>query len=245
MTSTAIADIGAPDADLDPSSDRYAQRFAGPAGEYLLSRQTQALHRFLRDMPGASILDVGGGHGQSARPLLAAGHPVTVLSSSRAAWGQIADMDHPGLRRQVGPLLQMPFVDRSFDVVVALRMMAHVGDWKTLLAEMTRVARRAVIIDFPLPGGANLAKPLLLWAKKRAEGNTRDYDTVARADVHACLGQYGFGVAGEVGQFVLPMVVHRMLKTPRVSQGFEAVLGAVGLDRVWGTPVILRADRVQ
>ncbi len=243
MNDLAIADIGAPDADLDPSGDRYAARFAGPAGEYLLTRQTEALQGFLHDLPGASILDVGGGHGQSARPLLAAGHPVTVVSSSRAAWGQVADLDHPLLQRHVGPLLRLPFDDQSFDVVLALRMMAHVGEWQTLLAEMTRVARRAVIVDFPLPGGANRAKPLLLWAKKRAEGNTRDYATMARRDVHACLGGHGFGVAGEVGQFVLPMVLHRMLKAPRVSHGCEAALRAIGLDRRFGTPVVLRADR--
>lgn len=238
-----VADIGAPDADLDPSGDRYAARFSGPAGEYLLGRQTGALQGFVRDLPGASVLDVGGGHGQCARPLLAAGHPVTVLSSSAAAFGQVAGLDHPHLTRQVGALLRLPFDDQSFDVVVALRMMAHVGDWQALLAEMTRVARRAVIVDFPLPGGANRAKPLLLWAKKRAEGNTRDYATMSRRDVQDCLGRHGFTVTGEVGQFVLPMVVHRSLKAPRASAGFESALRALRLDRRFGTPVVLRADR--
>jgi len=245
VSDLSIADIGAPDADLDPSGDRYAARFAGPAGEYLLSRQTVALQGLLRDLPAASILDVGGGHGQSARPLLAAGHPVTVVSSSREAWGQVAHLDHPRFKRHVGPLLRLPFDDQSFDVVLALRMMAHVGDWQTLLAEMTRVARRAAIVDFPLPGGANRAKPLLLWAKKRAEGNTRDYATMARRDVHACLDRLGFGVTGEVGQFVLPMVLHRMLKAPRVSHRCEAAMRAIGLDRTFGTPVVLRADRAR
>ncbi len=240
----AIADIGAYQADLDPSSDRYRERFSGPAGAFLLSRQTAALQSLLHDLPGASILDIGGGHGQCARPLLAAGHPVTVLSSSRAAWGQIAQIDHPRLDRQVGPLLRLNFDDKSFDVVLAFRMMAHVGDWETLLAEMSRVARRAVIVDFPLQGGANRVKPLLFWAKKRAERNTRDYATMARRDVHACLVRHNFGVKAEVGQFVLPMVIHRMLKAPRFSDGCENVLRAFGLDQAFGSPVVLRADRM-
>ncbi len=90
MSDLSIADIGAPDADLDPSGDRYAARFAGPAGEYLLSRQTVALQGFLRDLPAASILDVGGGHGQSARPLLAAGHPVTVAAAQPGGRSRIS-----------------------------------------------------------------------------------------------------------------------------------------------------------
>ena len=244
MRASVIPDIGSPDADLDPSGDRYAQRFAGPVGEYLLSRQTEALLDLLKDMPNATVLDIGGGHGQSARPLLAAGHKVTVMSSSRAAWGQIADLDHPELERTVGPLLELPFADKSYDVVLAFRMMAHVGNWQQLLDEMTRVSRRAVIVDFPLPGGANLAKPVLLWAKKRAEGNTRDYATMARRDVHKHLNGRGFGIKGEVGQFVMPMVVHRTMKSPFVSRTTEAAFRAIGLDRVTGTPVVLRADRM-
>ena len=39
----------------------------------------------LRDLPGASVLDVGGGHGQMAPSLTEQGHRVSVLTSSPRA----------------------------------------------------------------------------------------------------------------------------------------------------------------
>ena len=51
--------------DVETSSDGYAARFAGPAGRYMLGVQEAAVRSMLADLPpGASVLDVGGGHGQ-------------------------------------------------------------------------------------------------------------------------------------------------------------------------------------
>ena len=59
-------------------------RFSGAVGHWFLQRQAQLTLELLRALPGARVLDVGGGHGQLTRPLLEAGHPVTVLASSAA-----------------------------------------------------------------------------------------------------------------------------------------------------------------
>ncbi|MBM7069095.1 class I SAM-dependent methyltransferase [Actibacterium sp. 188UL27-1] len=246
MTDAAveIADIGSDQPDLDPSTDRYAARFQGRAGEWLLSRQTDALMALIGDDRDVTILDVGGGHGQVARPLAQAGHTVTVLATSDAALGQVKDIDSDLLKTTVGPILPLPFADTSFDIVTSFRIMAHIGDWSALLAEMTRVARRAVIFDFPIPGGFNMLEPLLFGLKKRMEGDTRRFDTMRRADVSICLEQHGFPAQRHIGQFVLPMVVHRKLKQPAISGTLEGVCRAVGLASTIGTPVVMRADRM-
>lgn len=238
-----VADIGSAEADLDPSSDRYAARFSGPAGEWMLSVQTDAIRKMIAPWKGGTVLDVGGGHGQVARPLLADGHDVTVLSSSEAAYGQAARLD-PAPRLVTGDLMDPPFPDQIFDVVTAVRMMAHVGDWERFLAGLCRVARHAVIIDYPTPGGANVLEPLLFGLKKRFEGDTRKFATMKKADVRAAFSARDFECSDERGQFVVPMVVHRKLKAPAISGAFEGMLGAVGLSTLVGTPVVACARRI-
>jgi ubiquinone/menaquinone biosynthesis C-methylase UbiE len=240
---TGISDIGSSYADLDASTDRYANRFRGKAGEWLLSRQTRGLRKLIGADRGASVLDVGGGHGQIAAPLLDDGHAVTVHASSDAALGQVRRLNHPGLTLSTGPLMPLPFPDRDFAIVTSFRIMAHIGDWRRYLAELARVARQAVIVDFPIPSGANALEPLLFGLKKRLEGDTRRFDTIRKAEVRRTLKAAGFPHVTEIGQFVLPIVLHRKLGMPRFSSVLERTCAGVGLASALGTPVILRADR--
>lgn len=231
-----------PDApDLDSSSDRYARRFEGPTGAWLLSCQTAILCDMIAPWPAARVLDVGGGHGQIARALLPRGHRVCVLASSERALGRVRTMTDPALGMVVGSLTALPFADRSFDVVTSFRMLAHVDDWRTHLAELTRVARHAVILDYPIPGGANRLQPLLFGLKKKVEGDTRRFRTIGRRIVHEALDMRGFGEIHETGQFVFPMVLHRALKRPGISAALERAIRACGLSESAGNPVILRA----
>lgn len=241
---SAPADIGSAEADLDPSTERYAARFSGPAGEWMLARQTKAVRRLLAPFPDGAVLDVGGGHGQIARPLIEDGRAVTVLASSDAAFGRAAAISSRRLTLAKGDLTNPPFPDKSFDVVVSLRIMAHIGDWRSFLAGLTRVARRAVIVDFPTPGGANALEPLLFGLKKKLEGDTRRFATMKRREVAEAFAANGFAPAGAVGQFVMPMVVHRKLNAPGVSAAMEGGLGALGLAKAFGTPVVMCARRV-
>jgi SAM-dependent methyltransferase len=243
MTADEIADIGSSQADLDASTDRYANRFRGKSGTWLLSCQATALRKLVGADRGASVLDVGGGHGQIAAPLLDDGHAVTVHASSDAALGQVRRLDHPDLALSTGPLLPLPFPDRGFAIVTSFRIMAHIGDWRRYLGELARVARQAVIVDFPIPSGANALEPLLFGLKKRLEGDTRRFDTIRKADVRNTLKAAGFPHTSEIGQFVLPIVLHRKLGMPRLSSVLERACAGVGLASTVGTPVILRADR--
>ncbi|UWQ21570.1 class I SAM-dependent methyltransferase [Jannaschia sp. W003] len=236
-----VADIGAPEADLDASTDRYARRFSGPAGRWLLARQTRILRELIAPWPRSRVLDVGGGHGQVAAPLREDGHAVHVHASSARALGRAAGV--PGVEFGWGSLTDLPHPDRSFDVVTSFRILAHVGDWERLLAEACRVARHAVIVDFPAPGGFNLLEPVLFGLKRRIEGDTRRYVSLSRAEVSACARSHGFAHRHEIGQFVLPMVLHRKLARPAVSDRLERTLRAAGLGDRAGSPVIARITR--
>ncbi len=188
----------------------------------------------------ARVLDIGGGHAQVQPPLVSKGHKVTVLISSPAAGECLAES---GVESDVviGNLTRTPFEDRSFDVVTSFRMMAHIGDWRGFLAELCRISDDAVIVDFPITSGISAWGQRLFWAKKLVEKDTRHYDSIDTADVIAVLNENGFQVDGQVGQFVLPMALHRMLKSPGLSNRLEALFAPLASRH--GNPVILRARR--
>ncbi len=231
-----------PPADIETASEGYARRFAGPAGTWLLGVQTRIITDFLRDRPGASVLDVGGGHGQSAFPLVQAGHPVTVLGSDPVCAAPVQPlMDQGAATFVTGNLLALPFPDRSFDVVIALRLVPHCEQWAILLKELCRVARDTVIVDYPCVESVNCLAGFFFERKRRFEGNTRTWLTFRNRQIHAAFEREGWTELTVRKQFFWPMALHRMLDRPALSSTLEGITAAVGLRRAFGSPVLLRA----
>lgn len=231
------------DADVETSSDDYARRFAGPVGAFLLEVQARITLDLLRAWPGARVLDVGGGHGQLTGPLLEAGHDVTVYGSSPACAHRVRRWTGAGRVRFVaGDLLRTPFPDGGFDVVVSYRLLPHVAAWRQLVGELCRVARRAVLVDFPSLRSVNVVSGAAFWLKKRVEGDTRTFAVFREADVEAAFAMAGFKPTGRRPQFLFPMALHRALGWAGLSRALEGGSSALGLTRLLGSPVILRAE---
>jgi 2-polyprenyl-3-methyl-5-hydroxy-6-metoxy-1,4-benzoquinol methylase len=230
--------------DVDTSSADYARRFSGSAGRYLLDIQARAVAAALQGLSTGTALDVGGAHGQLLDPLRAAGWEVVIHGTDPRCAGNLRDRrgaaDYEFL---TGPLHRLPAADRSFDLVIAVRLLPHVTQWQRLLAEMCRVARRAVIVDYPINAGLHALAPALFRVKKAIERNTRTYASFSRADLEPQLRSQGFRCAREVRQFCLPMVLHRVGRAAWPLRATEQVCRASGLTAWIGSPVILRADR--
>jgi ubiquinone/menaquinone biosynthesis C-methylase UbiE len=233
--------------DVETSSDAYAGRFSGDAGAYLLKVQNQGVEALLRKEQGTaplrSALDVGGGHGQLVETLLRNAGRVTVLGSDDCCAKRIA---HGPFGNQVefrqGELLASPFEDRSYDLVTSIRLLAHMTHWHVLIAELCRVARRHVIVDYPTFAGLN-ALALPAYPLKRAiEGDTRTYRSFWPMQINRVFARHGFRPAGTIKQFSIPMGVHR-LAGKRVAPVEEA-LRVTGITRLIGNPVLARFDRV-
>lgn len=234
--------------DIESSSDDYAARFAGPVGRYLLDVQRD----LVRDLLGARtcehlrVLEVGGGHAQLTPSLLAAGHDVVVHGSASVCARRIAPLlqRYPDRARFVASSLwSLPFADRAFDAVIGVRLLAHVESWEGLLAEMARVCRHHLIVDFPPRFSANLLEPALFTLKRGLEGNTRPFFCYRAGLLRACLRDHGFCRFREVRQLFLPMVLHRMARSRAFSAGTEAVCRGLGLTRLLGAPTLLLAER--
>ena len=234
--------------DVETASDDYARRFSGSVGAWFLDVQEQSCLELVRPWRGGTVLDVGGGHAQVAVPLAREGYAVTVLGSRPACRERLDRMARRAgveVAFERGDIERLPYGDGSFDLVVSFRLLPHVRRWRRLVAELCRVARHAVVVDYaPLVSG-NLLTPLLFSLKKGIEKNTRRYLMFLEGEVREAFRAAGFHVTGRFDEFFVPMVVHRAVGRPAWSALVEGVSRRLGLTRLFGSPVILRAEPVE
>ncbi len=127
-----------------------------PAGEFsdayreleIINRRLggiRAIERFLPSAPNLLILDVAAGACDVSEALAS-------RSSRRIV---VLDRNDQGLKRArrsmpvVGDAMDLPFADRSFDVVMASLVFHHLSNeqCRRALAEMWRLARRMVLVN--------------------------------------------------------------------------------------------------
>src|SRR5262249_62105604 len=118
----------------EPASGGPARRFAGATGAWFIERQARTTLDLLADLPGTSVLDVGGGHGQTAGALVQHGYDVTVLGSAPEACGEALrpHLASGRVRFETGDLARPPFPEKAFDVVLSYRLLAHAEAWTAL-----------------------------------------------------------------------------------------------------------------
>jgi SAM-dependent methyltransferase len=234
------------DADVESSSELYARRFAGPVGQWFLELQARLTLECLRGLsPGASVLDVGGGHAQLAPPLVDAGYQVTVVGSDPSCGRRLAPLTTAGrCRFDVADLLALPYVDQSFDAVLCYRLLAHSIDWRRLVEELCRVARHRVVVDYPARRSMNVASEVLFRIKNSIErGTTRPFALYGRGEIARAFEAAGFAVTAVRPQFFLPMALYRLAGSASLARAAERLAGSLALTSIFGSPVIARADR--
>ncbi len=233
-------------ADIETSSEDYAHRFSGAVGDWFLKIQEQATLKMLSSYSHASILDVGGGHGQMTEALVQEGFKVTVLGSADICKTRIQRfLDKGDCLFEVGNVLNLPFPDQTFDVVMSFRLLPHVVQWEKLIQELCRVSKKCVIFDYPEMQSINSVTPLLFKFKKHLEGNTRVYTCFKKQQLRKIFESQGFSLKSRFPEFFFPMVLHRVLKLPGLSHFLERCARLLGLTALLGSPVILKFVRGQ
>jgi 2-polyprenyl-3-methyl-5-hydroxy-6-metoxy-1,4-benzoquinol methylase len=232
-------------ADRETASADYARRFAGAVGEWFLEVQAHTVLELLAPWPRAGVLDVGGGHGQLTSALLDAGHAVTVYGSGPDAVSEtLAGHVRSGrVALATGDLLSAPFPERHFDVVLSFRLLPHVRRVGALIAELARLARAAVIVDYPTRRSVNAVSGALFGLKKGVEGNTRPFTVFRDREIEEAFGAAGFHPTARRPQFLLPMALHRALGSAGLARGLEGMARGLALTRALGSPVVLRLER--
>ena len=95
-----------------------------------------------------SVLDVGCGEGLLADHLIRLRRPAR-FEACDVDLARLAPGLDPGLTFSTASIYQLPHEDRSVDLVVCCEVLEHLGDPAAGLAELVRVARRAVLISTP------------------------------------------------------------------------------------------------
>lgn len=108
----------------------------------------------LRGIAPGDLLDIGSGRGAFLWPLLDAFPDLAVTACDRQERRaqDIAAVNLGGVNRlsaMHGDATALEFADRQFDVVTMLEVLEHIDDCRQALAEVVRVARRAVVISVP------------------------------------------------------------------------------------------------
>ena len=234
-------------ADVESSSERYARRFVGSVGRWLLEQQTRLTLLALQGLPpGATILDVGGGHAQVAPPLIEAGYEVTVAGSDPSCADRLRPWITSGrCHFRVADLQHLPYPDAKFTAVVCYRLLPHSLNWVRLVDELCRVSAQRVVLDYPSSQSVNRASERLFGFKQWIEGGTaRPFALFGRAEIRNAFAASGFSVREERPEFLWPMSLHRLARSARVARSLEWPGRVLGITRRWGSPVIVRADRV-
>jgi 2-polyprenyl-3-methyl-5-hydroxy-6-metoxy-1,4-benzoquinol methylase len=221
-------------------------RFSGPIGRLIAESQEQVIASFLEPVAGQRVLDVGTGTGRGAIALAARGARVTGVDAS-------AEMLAVARRRAQESGVEVDFVqgdahglaydDRSFDVVLCLRVLMHTPDWRRSLGELCRVSRRYVVFDYPALLSAAALQSAARHVANAAGARTEAYRVFTDRSIRATLRANGFDVARRDRQFVLPIAVHKKVGSAGATRRVEGAFRQVGLNWLLGSPVTVLAER--
>lgn len=231
-------------ADIETASEGYASRFEGSAGKWMLQVQERIISGMISQIKPGNILDVGGGHGQLALPLSRQGYSVTVSGSDLSCSNRIKEsLSREKVNFIVNEQDKQPFADKSFDLVVSIRLLPHWPQWQSLVSELCRVCARCVIVDYPTSESLNRFAGGMFKAKKKLEGNTRPFRLFNHASIDKAFMDSGFSIRIRKAEFFIPMVLHRTLRCAPFSSAIERAFSLSGLTNLWGSPVIVMATR--
>jgi len=223
-----------------------ALRFGGPIGQYLLETQQQLLTEALPAARYRRVLDVGTGTGRAALALASAGADVVGtdasqemldVARSRAGAAQLAVTFVPGDAHA------LPFPDRSFDAAVCLRVIMHTPDWRQCVAELCRVSRSRVVLDFPARSSFAALESGARRILHTFGRSTEPYCVFAERQIEDVCRAHGFRVVASHRQFVLPIALHKAIGSLRFTQKTEGVLATLGARHLLGSPVTMVAER--
>lgn len=113
------------------------------------SRFYGTIGRIVRPIDGGSVLDAGCGEGESVKRLrhLLPGNIIGIDKNPNSV--AFASDRLPGVDFRVGDVCRTEFGDSSFDLVLCLEVLEHLGDPDAGLRELSRVAKGDIVVSVP------------------------------------------------------------------------------------------------
>src|SRR5262245_14064080 len=223
-----------------------ALRFGGPIGRLLLETQERVLLDFLGDPAGQEVVDVGTGTGRAALSLASRRAQVTGLDASQemldVAIRRAAAAGLP-ITFRVGDAHALDAPDRAFDAAVSFRVLMHTPGWRQCIAELCRVSRHRVVIDYPARASAASLQAVTRRVAHALGRPAEAYRVFSHAAIREAFAAHGFAIARVHKQFVLPIALHKSINSRAWTERSEAWLDRLGLLARLGSPVTVLAER--
>jgi SAM-dependent methyltransferase len=232
--------------DVDTAENFDLLRFGGEVGALFRDHQEKLLEQMIPDVEGMPILDVGAGTGRAAIPLRKRGADVTAADASypmlrvcrEKAWLQGFPLHYART-----DACNLPFPDGSFGIVISLRLLMHVTDWRRMLSELCRVSFGSVVVDFPPRCGFAGLAPLVHPLNKLRNKNYQPYRVFSIGEVVHSFEDNGFSPVRCERKFVLPYGFHRFIGSAAFTRRAEDFLARCGMADIFGAPVTMMASR--
>ena len=193
------------------------------------------------------VLDVGAGTGKLSIPLSLQYENVLALDfSPEMIKVAIINAKKRGieLKTIVCDSQRLCFNDKTFDCVVSSRMLMHLTDWRKGIAELCRVSKTVVILDFPPLLSFGSFDSLLKQFIQLFISHTQTCKTFLVDSIVEEFQKNHFKVVLKKRQFFLPYSFHRRLNQPRLSVIIEKFFDTIGFIKLMGSPVIVKAIRI-
>ncbi|MEQ8672051.1 MAG: class I SAM-dependent methyltransferase [Aggregatilineales bacterium] len=122
---------------------------AGFITRFAMARFYTALNRMLEQVEADKVFDAGCGEGEIMNNTLAPRYKSIFGADLDSERLDLAQTHNPTLPLLQGNLQDIPFNDNSFDLVICLEVLEHVGDPQRALAEIHRVTSRYALLSVP------------------------------------------------------------------------------------------------
>ena len=130
----------------------------------------------------------------------------------------------------------LPFGDRSFDAAVSLRVLMHAIDWRQCVAELCRVARWRVVIDFPSRTSFAALESAGRRLGNRLGGSFEAYRVMAERDVVDALRATAFASSWCGASSCCRLPCTRRWGRRGLTETVERGLASIGLSRLLARP---------
>jgi SAM-dependent methyltransferase len=126
--------------------DKYGTR--NLIARWLMARFLGAVGDFYRQVGPRTVLEVGCGEGRLADHLIGRGPAPQRFVASDVDLRRIDDIDRR-IELRAASVYDLPFTAGEFDLVICCEVLEHLERPEDALAEVTRVAKKAVILSTP------------------------------------------------------------------------------------------------
>lgn len=127
--------------------DKYGTK--NPVARRLMKGFLRSVTGFCLEQEPKTVLEVGCGEGRLADHLVRAGVRPSSFLACDVELSKLADGLDVSIDFRVASAYQLPFEDKSFELVICCEVLEHLEDPELALSELTRVASRALVLSTP------------------------------------------------------------------------------------------------